>query len=167
MEMNCVRIDCSKLTVMPRVKSVLAILLVFLFTIGMSSCKNDDGDLTKGSLKGTEWTCVVPGSEDVLNICFNSNTVECFLTKEGALKGDVSSCGYTYVEDTYVKDGVVLSFDDLTLTLNPNSLDRYTRVFKSAQISGKVMGVYSESWIATKPINSSRPTPVYTLRRVK
>lgn len=167
MEKNCVRTDCSKSTVMSDVKAILAMLLVCLFTIGMSSCKNDDGDLKEGSLKGTEWTCVVPGSEDVLNICFNSNTVECFLTKEGALKGDVSSCGYTYVKDTYVKDGLVLSFDDLSLTLNPNSLDRYTEVFKSAKISGKVMEVYSESWIVAKPMDSSRPTPAYTLRRVK
>lgn len=166
MEKNCIRIDCCKSTVMPRVKSVLAMLLVFLFTIGMSSCKNDDGDLTKGSLKGTEWTCVASG-DDVFNICFKSNTVECFLTKNGALMGDVGSCNYTYVKNTYVKDGIVLSFDDLTLTLNPNSLNSYTRVFKSAKISGDLLEVYSESWIAAKPVDSSRPTPVYTLRRVK
>lgn len=166
MEKNRIRIDCCKSTVMPRVKSVLAMLLVFLFTIGMSSCKNDDGDLTKGSLKGTEWTCVASG-DNVLNICFKSNTVECFLTKDGALMGNVGSCNYTYVKDTYVKDGIVLSFDDLTLTVNPNSLNSYTKVFKSAKVSGDLLEVYSESWIAAKPVDSSRPTPAYTLRRVK
>ncbi len=155
MKKHCVRTNCNESTVVSRVTSALAMLLVFLFTMGVSSCKNDDGDLTKGSLNGTEWTCVLQGTDDIINICFKSKTVDCFLTYTGALKGQVSSCDYK-------KDGKFITFDDLSLTLYPYTLDSYTRVFKSAKISGDVMEVYTDL-VQTV----SKPTPAYTLRRVK
>lgn len=150
MKKHCVRTNCNESTVVSRVTSALAMLLVFLFTMGVSSCKNDDGDLTKGSLNGTEWTCVLQGTDDIINICFKSKTVDCFLTYTGALKGQVSSCDYK-------KDGKFITFDDLSLTVNSN-----TKVFKSAKITGDIMVVYSDLVQA-----STKPHPVYTLRRVK
>lgn len=158
MEKNCIRIAHGKSMVNTGVNPVLAMLLVFFLTMGISSCKNDDDDLTKASLMGTEWTCVAWNNEDIVNICFKSNTVECFLTKDGALKGSVSSCDYKYIKDAYMKDGMVLSFDDLILN---------GTILKSAKVSGDLMEVYRESWITASPASSSSPRPVYTLRRVK
>ena len=167
MEKNRLKTDSGKPTVHTIVKSVLAMLLVFSLTMGITSCKNDDDDWTKDSLKGTEWTCVAANDEDIIHICFNSNTVESFLTKDGTLKGDVNSCDYKYLKGIYVKDGVVLSFDDLTFTFYPFSSNPGKSVFKSAKVSGSLMELYREAWSVTSSANTTRPTPDYTLRRVK
>ena len=87
--------------------------------------------------------------------------------KNMPLKGDFSSCEYKYLNGIYVKDGVILSFDDLTFTLYPFSSNPGKSVFKSAKVSGNLMELYREAWSVTSSANTTRPTPAYTLRRVK